>query len=784
MPVAVADVQLENQDKQGRFWELLLQAGAEHDREIQACQPSRGAQQGMGTSFVYQPFLEEELPREPIAPVTESAESSAVHTARCLERRCLPGACSTTVGPMLKLDLPTQPWVSDTDEEDPLPQSPESSKVRRVSTTVSGSTVYHQKSSMGNSSVYSAFDEIDDNDDENPDKQENPDKPDRYELKRIWQSKVKSTTASRLRSLFMSRSAVDLLDEARGSSSTINVTCNKSNPWSLNSSSDDDAVEEDEKPWFMLHPSSLYRLVWDILGMLFVLYDFGAVPLAVFPLAETTYTIVTDWVTRMFWTLDMGFSFFVGYHEQGRVIFKFRRVVRHYLMTWFLLDLIIVGSDWTIYFIIQSERNSSADLANLGRSVRISRFMRTLRLLRLAKLKQMVKEVHDHIDSELVSTYLRVGAIMLLLMAINHVVACMWYGLSDWSANYHSKNWIQENGHVGKTVYYLYSTSLHWSLCQFTPASMDVHPHNTTERVFTIVVVLFAMIVFSSFVSQITTTTAHFWNRRSYANKQLWLLRKFLKKNSVSLDVSLRVQRYLEWVTELQMQCVREQDLEVLSMLSAPLRNELTLEVHADHLYHNDFFRSLTSKYSRKVYLKIWDRVISAMPLAVGDALFFSGETPQGMFCVAQGQLQYKRKHDMRLVKVGDGTWCCEGELWTHWVTAGDMRALTECQMVKIDCDRFAKNLRNIPEAFRHARFVGVQFVNDLNAFSAVEITDLQMIYHRAYGSFHKSGQRASLDKLMWSPRAGDALSTPETVYERGNSTWDMGAACKSWSVC
>ena len=37
-----------------------------------------------------------------------------------------------------------------------------------------------------------------------------------------------------------------------------------------------------------------------------------------------------------------------------------------------------------------------------------------------------------------------------------------------------------------KNLWYKYSTALHWSLTQFTPASMEVMPQNEYERFFTV----------------------------------------------------------------------------------------------------------------------------------------------------------------------------------------------------------------------------------------------------------------------------------------------------------
>merc|ERR1719276_124906 len=81
-------------------------------------------------------------------------------------------------------------------------------------------------------------------------------------------------------------------------------------------------------------------------------------------------------------------------------------------------------------------------------------------------------------------------------------MACVWFligtavnGPTTWVRHYK----LQDQG-CG--VQYIYS--LHWSLTQFTPASMRVGPQNSLERTFNVVLIICAMVYFSTFVGGIT----------------------------------------------------------------------------------------------------------------------------------------------------------------------------------------------------------------------------------------------------------------------------------------
>merc|ERR1719191_2017613 len=94
-----------------------------------------------------------------------------------------------------------------------------------------------------------------------------------------------------------------------------------------------------------------------------------------------------------------------------------------------------------------------------------------------------------------------------MIVSLAHLLGCGFWGISKFGRNFQD-SWDLEPGWAsafnGSSVSYRYTTALHWSLTQFTPASMDLHPTNTLERAYSVVVIMLALVVFSSFVSSIT----------------------------------------------------------------------------------------------------------------------------------------------------------------------------------------------------------------------------------------------------------------------------------------
>lgn len=72
----------------------------------------------------------------------------------------------------------------------------------------------------------------------------------------------------------------------------------------------------------------------------------------------------------MYWSLDIFLSFFVGFYDSGRLVVKLERTVKHYLTSWFLLDITVVCLDW-VFLILESVGDGVDGVPRLSKTVRI-----------------------------------------------------------------------------------------------------------------------------------------------------------------------------------------------------------------------------------------------------------------------------------------------------------------------------------------------------------------------------------------------------------------------------
>jgi hypothetical protein len=143
----------------------------------------------------------------------------------------------------------------------------------------------------------------------------------------------------------------------------------------------------------IIHPTSTRRLVWDLLGLAFIVYDFITIPLYLtMPIKTNLFITFMFWSTIFYWTFDIAMSFGTGFYDQNQIEMRPSRIAIHYMVTWFSFGVVLVAADWALIILFSDEDTDGGEgarLARVSKTVRAIRVLRSLRLLRLVKLKKM-----------------------------------------------------------------------------------------------------------------------------------------------------------------------------------------------------------------------------------------------------------------------------------------------------------------------------------------------------------------------------------------------------------
>mmetsp|Transcript_122601 Transcript_122601/g.318772 ORF Transcript_122601/g.318772 Transcript_122601/m.318772 type:complete len:785 (-) Transcript_122601:173-2527(-) len=444
----------------------------------------------------------------------------------------------------------------------------------------------------------------------------------------------------------------------------------------------------------MMAPSSAQKICWDLLSFFLMGYDILMIPMAAFTMPSVQILTVMDWTITCFWTLDIVLTFFVGFYDGGILDMRPARIASRYFRSWFFADVLVVGVDWLVIAMGDNSAESNAlGVLRIGKSVRILRVLRMFRLLRILKVLSTLEELSDFVHSESLHTGLNIIKLVVAIAVVNHFIACGWYALGtlDLSVTGLDDSWVKfMEEEVGEFVPlgYRYATSLHWSLTQFTPASMEVVPRNSVERVYAIAVILLALVMFSSFVSSITSAMTHLRALREEQRRQQENVRRYIAENKLSMELGNRVHAFIRQHHKMAKARVRESDIAVFRYLPEHLRFQMRCEVYAPTLVRHPLFAHVGANDSVGM-ARICHIAASQEALLVGEELFHLGQIATKMFFMTSGNVEYQHHSSEGATRVEVGARISEIVLWAQWEHQGRLLAVQTSELVAIDSARF-----------------------------------------------------------------------------------------------
>ncbi|CAJ1376287.1 unnamed protein product [Effrenium voratum] len=464
------------------------------------------------------------------------------------------------------------------------------------------------------------------------------------------------------------------------------------------------------------HPGSRFRAWWGTVGALLLCYDLVAIPLRESGLGGTSMfaTTVMSWISQLYWNFDLLLSFIAGYYDAGVLILDLRKTAKSYASSWFVFDLAVVSIDWII--VALNTRDDGKGVARLSKTVRALRFLRLARLGRTMKAGSMIESLREQFTSRMASLHYGVAKIILRLMLINHIIACFWYMLST---EEEGPNWVKGSGLEDESLAYLYATSLHWTFSQFGAGQTAVEAVTLPERVFSVVVAFFCLIMFSTLVSSVSSMMANLQRMKDEEIEQFQSLRRFLAHNNIDADLSHRITRFLEHTCAAKNEVMSaDERIPMLSLLSTPLQAELQLQRHKDCLGKCAFFHSLLQHDSFHVVRAMRNVALNCMSHAVhasGDVIFVGGTLASSCFFPASGSHSYTNAISTREVR---NAWVAEMCLWTPWVHVGVLVAKDSSRLISMEVTSFCECVGKVVETRQMASAYATQYVAALNAQS------------------------------------------------------------------
>lgn len=445
------------------------------------------------------------------------------------------------------------------------------------------------------------------------------------------------------------------------------------------------------------------KLLWDLLALFFVAHDAIFMPLQ-FVQVKGELARPLSLVAHVFWTLDLFVSLLTPYEKvDGTLESRLGSIAWRYGRTWLVPDLVLVIVSWA----------EASEQFFSHRQEKVVHLIQLLRLLRLCRLMRMraILWFDTRLRSERLALWTSILQALSGVLLAAHFIACLWVGLGTAGGS----GWVEMEGLADVSPWFLYAMAYHWSLTQFY-GSMEIRPYGYAERVFAIGALICGFFMATAFVSNVTSSMTRLHILTSQQTSHLLLLKKYLKENSISRRLAARVQMNAKHAIAEHQKHIEEADVEMLQLVSEPLRVEVHLEIYAPLLEKHPLFgRMLDANVA--AMRQVCHVAVSTMSVSKDDVLFSRGEVPTApkMLFLAHGSLKYSTD-GICFDEVLPGEWACEPVLWTTWVYHGMLIATAESRIVMVDAAAFQEIAGRIQTEDMSLTPYAKGFVQALNA--------------------------------------------------------------------
>lgn len=288
------------------------------------------------------------------------------------------------------------------------------------------------------------------------------------------------------------------------------------------------------KAVYLIHPNGTYKTWWDILIALLVIGSIIVEPLKLSFYPPSDHSLDNlEWLVTSVFMVDMMLNFITGYEDKqtDQIIFNLSLIRLNYLKFWFWIDLIsTLPLDSIVGLFIESQSQLFA-----VRIIRIIRLFRLFKLYNLVGIDELVENAK--INPAIISLVI----LVIQMMFLAHILACLWHGIGV--PNFiHSHTWINEFGYFEAEIGTKYVLSLYYIIVtMLTIGFGEIHPVNSTERLFATLLMFSGGITFGSLINKLTT----FLNQRNPQAKAFKLhmneLKSYLIDFNFPQELSIRV---------------------------------------------------------------------------------------------------------------------------------------------------------------------------------------------------------------------------------------------------
>ena len=392
----------------------------------------------------------------------------------------------------------------------------------------------------------------------------------------------------------------------------------------------DDEEYDDELIDYYISPNSLYTIIFDIFIFISSMFYFIFVPYFLsinffFFEGDGVYKYIF-FVIDVLYIIDIVINFFRAYQTYDEhLIRKTKRIIIHYIKTWFLIDLIQAIPYYSIFHLLKKIKTPNEQFDQIIYILLIIKIIKVYKLfignstlIYLSELitKNEVIDEHGGMILTIVITFLCLNLATCLFIFL---------GINSYS------NWIIKLNIQDEPFLKIYLISLYFIIVTITTVGYgDITGNSISEIIFQIILLIVGTISYSFIISYISNYIIKSNKKSMTYEKNLEILQE-IKLSHPNMKESI----YREVLRTLyNEQLYERKDKHLLfDSLSYSIKNELIIEMYKPLIMNFIFFKDI---YNSDFFIKVATSLKSLISVK-GNILIQEGDFVKEIFFIKSG---------------------------------------------------------------------------------------------------------------------------------------------------
>ncbi|CAD8155630.1 unnamed protein product [Paramecium octaurelia] len=381
---------------------------------------------------------------------------------------------------------------------------------------------------------------------------------------------------------------------------------------------------------YIIFPDDPTKLFWDILVVIALLYICIMVPYDISfkddNQEETPTQFGLGLAIDLLYGIDIIINFFSAYvDDQDELIVDKTIIIKHYLKSWFILDLVcVVPLD---YILDNNQTSGYQKFAKLPKAYKMIKLVKMSRMLKFCVQKKKFGELITSFSN--ITQNIRVMLISLFsVILVSHLFSCFWYFIGTVSSE--SETWITHYVE-DQTNFERYIMSLYWVFqTMATTGYGDISATNSTEQMIAIFIMIIGVVFFSVTIGSVSSLLTQLDTQNLKYKEKIDTLNEITKNHKIDNALYAKICKVLKQGYKNN----QNEVVEFLHLLPQNLRTELSQAMYKNVFLGIDLFKQKPLRFTAYI-----GPLLTILRIPEGDVIYNEGDYASEIYFIREGSV-------------------------------------------------------------------------------------------------------------------------------------------------